>query len=528
MLLHEYMEYFAREFPESPCVIMDDVSLTFQEANRRANRIADACIKAGLQSGDRIAWLSRNSIDLMLIFFAASKVGVAPVPLNYRLAPAEWQYIINDSGATVMVCDDEYCIGINSVRSELGNIRTFVKTSLGDTPSDQTANDEGNWVDLENWLDGTTEDNPEHYGLATDDLYQMYTSGTTGLPKGAVLSQGAIDSNTRMVASQYTLSRESRILVPLPMYHAAAAVTIMLTTTTGGCVYIHRDFDPVATIDDMQQHAITNITLVPAMIQACLMLVPDIEEREFPALKTMTYGASPIAAETLRKAMEVFQCQFFQAFGMTETTAVATVLGADSHLAALKDKPHLLASCGRAALGTLVKIVDADHKEVPRGTVGEISVRGPQVMKQYWNLPEATEKTLQDGWLYTGDAAYMDDEGYVFIQDRIKDMIVTGGENVYPAEVESALFDHANIADAAVIGIPDDKWGEAILAFIVTRDGATIADDELIEFVRDRLAGYKVPRRFEFLPEVPRNPSGKALKKDLREPYWRGIERRVG
>jgi acyl-CoA synthetase (AMP-forming)/AMP-acid ligase II len=225
--------------------------------------------------------------------------------------------------------------------------------------------------------------------------------------------------------------------------------------------------------------------------------------------------------------MQVFQCEFCQVFGMTETSALACGLMPADHQAALAGREELLRSAGRPALGTEIKIVEGGV-EVPRGQVGEVAVRGPQIMDGYWNLPEATQSSLVDGWMMTGDAAYMDDEGYVYIQDRIKDMIVSGGENVYPAEVENVLFEHPDVGDAAVIGIPDERWGETILAFLVTRDGQLPDPQELEAFCRERLAGYKVPRRFELISELPRNASGKVLKKDLREPYWEGVDRRVG
>jgi acyl-CoA synthetase (AMP-forming)/AMP-acid ligase II len=522
MLLHEYMEYFARETPDHLCVELEDTSFSYDEANRRCNQIAHASTAAGLQPGDRFAWLSRNSIDLMLIFYAASKIGVVPVPLNYRLAPAEWKYIINDCRARALLCDGELCEAIDSVRDELEHIEIFLATGAGITP-------QVDWQGFDNWIAEQPDTPAYHYGNPEDALYQMYTSGTTGLPKGAVLSQRAIDNNTRMIGAEIGMKgAETRFLLVLPMYHAAAGVSHKATVSVGGSVIIHRDFNPFDTVDALQKKQITNCTLVPAMIQACLVHVADISDRDFPDLETMAYGASPIAEETLRRAMAVFKCDFLQVFGMTETTAVSTILTAAAHRRALAGEVHLLSSCGRAAVGTHVRIVDDNGDEVDRGRVGEISVRGPQLMTTYWNLPEATEKNLRDGWLMTGDAAFMDEDGYIFIQDRIKDMIVSGGENVYPAEVESALFEHPNVADAAVIGIPSERWGETILAFLVTRDGDPIDTEEMIAFCRERLAGYKIPREVKCIEEIPRNPSGKALKKDLREPYWKGIERRVG
>jgi acyl-CoA synthetase (AMP-forming)/AMP-acid ligase II len=519
MLLHEYMEYFAREAPDHPCVEMEDVLLTYGEANRRCNQIAAACTAAGLKRGDRFAWLSRNSIDLMLIFYGLSKVGVVPVPLNYRLAPAEWRYIINDCQASILVCEDEYCAGLDSIREDLEHIDLFLSTGKSDS----------SWSPFSSWIMDQPDENPDLPGDPSDDLYQMYTSGTTGLPKGAVLSQGAIDANTRMIGTQFGMHPlDTRVLLVMPMYHAGAGITHKTAVSNGATVIIHKDFDPQAAVTALQEGAITNCTMVPAMIQACLVHVPDIMDREFPSLRTMGYGASPIAEETLRRALGVFKCNFSQVFGMTETTACVTLLSPAAHQRALAGEPKLLLSCGRAAPGTRIRIIDDKGAEVERGVVGEISVKGPQLMSTYWNLPEATEKTLQNGWLMTGDAAYMDEEGFVFIQDRIKDMIVSGGENVYPAEVESALFEHPAVADAAVIGIPSKQWGESILAFLVLRQGETISQDEIVEFCRSRLAGYKIPKDVEFLDEIPRNPSGKVLKKDLREPYWKGVERRVG
>jgi acyl-CoA synthetase (AMP-forming)/AMP-acid ligase II len=519
MLLHQFMEYFGRETPDNPCLEMEAASFNYAQANARCNQMAHAFIDRGMAKGDRLAWIGKNSIELAFLFFAGSKVGVVPNPLNYRLAPPEWAYIINNSTARVLVCEAEFCSGIDKIRETLENIEHFV--CLDGDP-------EG-WSTFSEWVDTQPVQNPEHDIRPEDELYQMYTSGTTGLPKGAVLTQYAIETNTRAISLQFNMrTSEVRMVMPLPMYHAAAGVTIKCCISSGGSLIVHRDFNPVAVVDALENHGVTNVTLVPAMIQACLIAVPDIEQRDFSNLSTIAYGASPIAEETLRRAMAVFGCKFLQLFGMTETTACATQLCHQAHERALNGEPHLLLSCGRAAAGTRVRIVDEDHNEVPRGEVGEIAVKGPQLMREYWNMPEATAKTLVDGWLYTGDAAKMDEEGFIYIQDRIKDMIVSGGENIYPKEVENVLFDHPGVADAAVIGIPDEKYGEAILAFVQSRDGKDIEIEELTAFCRQRLAGFKVPRQFEFIDEVPRNASGKVLKKDLREPYWKDIERRVG
>ena len=323
------------------------------------------------------------------------------------------------------------------------------------------------------------------------------------------------------------LSAADRYLIVAPLYHAAAAIASFWAVRQGAFLYLMEDFDPSAVVRVLSEQRIAASTLVPAMIQACLVAVPDVATRRYPELRFIIYGASPIAAETLRRAIEVFGCGFAQGYGMTETTAGATFLTPKEHERALAGKPERLLSCGRPLPGTEVRVVDAGDVDVPVGSVGEILLRGPQLMRGYWNLPEATSEALAGGWMHTGDAGRLDAEGFLYIQDRVKDMIVSGGENIYPREVENVLFEHPAVADVAVIGVPDLRWGEAVKALVVLRPGARAAEDELVEFCRGPLAGFKRPRSVEFMGELPRNASGKVLKKDLREKYWKGHARRV-
>jgi fatty-acyl-CoA synthase len=263
------------------------------------------------------------------------------------------------------------------------------------------------------------------------------------------------------------------------------------------------------------------------MIQALLVFVPDAGKREYKDLRQITYGASPIAEETLRRAMDTFRCDFAQAFGMTETTAVLTYLFPEDHRRAVREEPHLLLSAGRPVVGTELRVVDDDEKPLPPDTVGEIIARGPQLMRGYWNLPDESAEALRGGWMHTGDAGTLDERGYLYIQDRIKDMIVSGGENVYPRIVEDVLFQHPAVADAAVIGVPDEQWGETVKAIVVLKEGQSASEEEIIEFCRGRLGGFERPRSVDFVAVLPRNPSGKVLKRELREPYWKGHKRRV-
>ncbi len=520
MRLHDYLEYQAKVRPANAFAIQGNRSISYAEADAEANRLGNALIDAGLGIGDRFAYLSKNSIDMAIMYLAASKAGAVPVPLNYRLAPPEWAYIINDAGAKLVIACGEYPKGIESARDQLKTARRFI--ALGDVPE--------NWDSYRDWVGAQSASPPDREVNERNELYQMYTSGTTGHPKGAVQTHHSVISNIIQIMSSLTYrpGPGSRTLLVAPMYHAAAGISAKAAVLSGATMVIHEDFDPNAVVRDLSEGGINWCTLVPAMIQACLVMVPDVAEREYPELKAITYGASPIAEETLRRAIQVFGCGFHQGFGMTETTAAVTALTELDHEIALAGRPELLLSAGRALLATEVKIVDEDDNEVPSGTVGEIVARGPQIMTGYWNLPEATETALRGGWMHTGDAARMDEEGYIYIQDRIKDMIVSGGENVYPREVENALFEHAAIVDAAVIGIPDPKFGEAILAFVVLKEGEKLTPEEVIAHMKTRVGGFKVPRKIEFIGELPRNASGKILKKDLREPYWEGHERRVG
>jgi fatty-acyl-CoA synthase len=295
----------------------------------------------------------------------------------------------------------------------------------------------------------------------------------------------------------------------------------------GACLYIQEDFNPAEVVRALSEERIMGATLVPSMIQGCLVAVPDVAERRYDNLGRISYGASPIAEQTLQRAIEAFKCDFGQAYGMTETTAILTYLYPADHRRGLAEKPELLLSAGRPLVGTEVRIVDEDDNPVPNGAIGEIVARGPQLMRGYWNLPDESAEALRGGWFHTGDAGTMDDDGYVYIQDRVKDMIVSGGENIYPRVIEEVLFKHPAIADAAVIGVPDEQWGETVKAIVVLRQGATAGEEEIMDFCRGKLGGFERPRSVDFVEELPRNPTGKVLKRLLREPYWAGHRRRV-
>jgi fatty-acyl-CoA synthase len=518
MRLHDTLDYRAREHPEAEFAVQGPRRLTYAEARTAANRLANAFVDEGLGPGDRVAFLSKNCIEYALFYYAASKAGVVPVPLNYRLAAPEWAFIVGDAGARMLVAQPEFIETLGPVQGELASVKRFLAVG-GEAPG---------WDSFDAFAASGAATDPDREVDTEADAYQMYTSGTTGRPKGAVIQHRALAAQLHQAVMAFGGAPGERALIVAPLYHAAAGVMAFATVQMGGSLYIQEDFVPAEVVRALSEERIRVALLVPAMIQFCLLGVPDVTERAYDDLELVVYGASPIAEATLRRALEVFRCDFIQGYGMTETTAAATYLFPEDHRRALAGRSELLRSAGRPLLGTRVRIVDAEDRPLPPGTVGEVAIRGPQLMRGYWNRPEATDEALRDGWMHTGDAGTLDEEGYLYIQDRVKDMIVSGGENVYPREIEDVLIAHPAVADVAVIGVPDEKWGEAVKAIVVLREGQQATAEELIAFCRERLAGFKQPRSVDFVDALPRNPSGKVLKKELREPFWRGHDRRVG
>jgi acyl-CoA synthetase (AMP-forming)/AMP-acid ligase II len=518
MLLHDPFDWNARENPDAEFAVQGARRVTYREAQAFANRIANALAGAGVAPGDRVALLSKNAIELVLWYYGCAKCGAVPVPLNYRLAPPEWRYIVDDSRAALLCAQAPLAEQLAPVRGELPRVRRWLAQG----------GEVAGFERFEPFVTGAPHTPPAHRGAADDDLYQMYTSGTTGRPKGAVLTHRAVMAQLHQAALAFGAKPGERALIVAPLYHAAASVMSFATVQTGGSLYIQEEFVPAEVVRALAEERIALALLVPAMIQFCLVGAPDVAARRYDALRLVLYGASPIAEATLVRAMEVFGCEFIQGYGMTETTSAVTYLMPADHARALAGDPRLLLSAGRALPGTEIRIVDGEDVPLPAGAIGEIAVRGPQLMRGYWNLPEASAEALRGGWMHTGDAGVLDAEGYLFVQDRTKDMIVSGGENVYPREVEDVLYAHPAVAEAAVIGVPDAKWGEAVKAVVVLKAGASVAAEELVRFCEGKLAGYKRPRSVDFAAALPRNPSGKVLKRELREPYWRGHDRRVG
>ncbi|NKI19237.1 long-chain-fatty-acid--CoA ligase [Spongiibacter sp. KMU-166] len=479
----------------------DQQSLTHREAWLRIGQIAARLQASGVQREDRVGILCKNSVDNLLLFLGCGAAGVVPVAINYRLSAAEVAVISNDAEVVGFFHDSEF----QTLLPDLNGGGAFVAAIYDDDEP----------LLLNKWLGGIAPICP--VSVHGDDVFvQMYTSGTTGVPKGALISHRGVVTNAfqSILTHGQSIRAGDRGLMIAPSFHAVGLVGSLWTVMFGGGLVIHRDFNPVAMLEAIGRERITLMSAVPVMLQFALA-VPNVRDYDFSSLEFISYGASPMSPDLLKQCLEVFDCKFAHGYGQTEATTALTFLPPEGHQRALADKPELLKSCGRAVYGSEIKIIDEQGNSLPVGEIGEILARGPQIMKGYWKRDEATASTIVDGWLHTGDAGCLDDEGYLFIKDRVKDMIISGGENIYPAEIEALLLGHPAIADVAVIGVPDEKWGEVPLAVLVAK-GEELDITALTDFCRGSLASFKLPKKLVYVEALPRNPSGKVLKKDLR------------
>jgi acyl-CoA synthetase (AMP-forming)/AMP-acid ligase II len=484
----------ATRFPQRACVVESDRARTFAEADEHAARGAAAMRAAGVRSGDRVALLARNELEYLEIMAASQRAEAILVPLNNRLTTPELAYIVADCSPRLLIQGPGYA----DVAAALDVEHTW---HLGD---------EGTGRPYDGVL-AATEPMPRGVLDSAAAGTILYTSGTTGRPKGAVLSNGALATRMLFIVVESGARSGDVFVQTLPMFHIAANISAAYAVIGGTNVMVTA-FDPAEVVALLARHRATAILLVPTTINR-LCDEPSLLTADLSALRLVHYGASPIPPEVLRRALRLLRCGFLQYFGMTETSG-CTLLRPDDHDP--ECHPERLASAGTETLTFSVRVVDGEDRAVGPGEVGEVVCRGPAVMDGYWNNPEATAEALRGRWMHTGDLGYRDANGYLFITDRLKDMIVTGGENVYPREVEDVIYEHPGVLEAAVIGIPDERWGEAVHAIVVPR-GAGPSGDELLDHCRARLAGYKVPKSVEFVDALPRNVTGKVLKRELRE-----------
>ena len=481
-----------------------DLRLTYAELNERSNRIANAFAAAGVRKGERVALLLMNSAEFMETYFGLAKIGAVIVPLNWRLVPDELEFILKDSGTTRLVFGEEFAEPVAELhgRGDRTDVRQWLQVDGGA----ETA-----WFaeNYREFRDAGAATEPET-GAADDDmLYIMYTSGTTGLPKGVVHTHNTSIWAILTIAVNCHYREDDRFLGALPMFHVGALTPFAVNVYQGATSVVMRSFEPLLAWQLLEREKITIGLMVPAMLNFMLQ-VPGFERFDRSNLRWIMTGAAPVPVALTKRYMDL-GIGVRQVYGLTETCGPACLMEAEDSLR----KPD---STGKSFFHTSVRVVNERGEDCAPGEPGEVLVSGAHIMREYWNRPEASAEALVDGWLHTGDVAVMDEEGFVSIQDRIKDMIISGGENVYPAEIEKVLEAHPEIVEAAVIGQPSETWGESPLA-IVVRSSDTLGEGDVLGYCQGRLARFKQPRATVFVDEIPRNPSGKILKRILRKRY---------
>ena len=511
--LTSILAHWERTRPDAPAISHGGTTRTFAEFARRVRQNAAAQRAAGLVPGDRTAVLDLNHPSCIETTLACAQIGTTNAVVNFRLAPPEIVYVINDSKARVLFVGPEFRDAVAQMRGALPHVETVVHVG-GDADG------------YESWIGAHEPDTAVHPVAPQDAFVQLYTSGTTGFPKGAMLTHQGMIAHAANVMADFEVDGDSRVQVAMPLFHVGGTSYALLALTAGAHIHVMRLPDPAAALEMLERERITHTFYVPALMAAMLQ-VPGMAERDYSSLTALSYGASPMPLPVMRACLKVFPGVMHQVYGMTEQCGVVSSLGPEDHADPARE--HLLVSAGTPIHGIEIEIRDpATGEPVPTGEPGEIWVRSQQVMGGYWGNPEATAAAItEDGWLRSGDGGHMDAEGYVYVTDRIKDMIISGGENIYPAEIERVLAEHPSVGDVAVIGVPDDRWGEVPKAVVVPAPGATVDEAELIAFAREHLAAFKCPKSVDVLDELPRNPTGKVLKKDLRKPYWEGRERQV-
>jgi acyl-CoA synthetase (AMP-forming)/AMP-acid ligase II len=495
----EFLAKRALLTPTREALVCEKIRRTYQDLNERANRLANAMTNLGIRRGDRVALLALNEPEYFDMYFGLGKIGAILVPINYRLAGPEIQFILSDSGARVFVFGKEYLPLVEPMRNEKP-VEQFV--AISDQPPPWA-------ISYEDLLAGTPPEEPEITGGDDDTMTILYTSGTTGKPKGAELTHTYYFWSSINLSSTLGLNVGSTVLIALPLFHIGALAGPPWVIHTGSKAVLLRSLDPKRFLELIQEEKVTGFGSVPQLLEF-LKLVPDFEKYDWSSIRVILVYAAPVPVTLLKEYFEK-GIEVRQLYGMTECNT-ATVLDSEN---ALKK----VGSCGKPFFHTEVRLVDLDGNDVKPGENGEVLLRTLNMMKGYWNRPEDTAAAIRNKWLYTGDIARMDEEGYLYIMDRKKDMIISGGENIYPAEVEDALLNNPKIADVAVIGYPHEKWGEAVKAVVVIKSGEMLTENELIEWSQGKIGKFKIPKKVVFTDSIPRTPTGKILKRIIREQF---------
>ncbi|MEM7781394.1 MAG: long-chain-fatty-acid--CoA ligase [Pseudomonadota bacterium] len=507
----DFLNHWASAKPDGVALEMGDRITTYAGADRLTRQLLSLFTKHGVGHGDRIAWLGKNSDRYFLLLYAAARLGVVMAPIGWRLAPREIAYILSDTGTKLLFVEEGFIDTASEVTDAMDNPPAALEAEMAFREA------EG--------LDPLTGYTPAGQD---DAVLQLYTSGTTGNPKGVGLSNSNLFSLRKPSLDEdapwHHYVDSDCILAAMPCAHIGGTGLCAIAVANGIPAQILAEYTPDGVLNAITNGA-THMFLVPAAIQFMIMH-PLAKETDFSGLRYLMYGAAPMPLELLKQTVATMpQAGLLQVYGMTETCGTVTMLPPEDHSLEGNER---MRSAGKAVPGVEIQIRDENNQELPIGEIGEICILSPSNTSGYWKLPEATAKTIDpDGWLHTGDAGIMDEDGYVYIQDRIKDMIISGGENVYPAEVENAIFGHPAVAEVAVIGIPSEQWGEEVKACCVAKPGMEIDPNDVIAYTRERIAAFKAPKSVDIIAEMPRNATGKILRRELRAPYWEGQDRQV-
>ncbi|RPJ17614.1 MAG: long-chain-fatty-acid--CoA ligase [Desulfobacteraceae bacterium] len=501
-------------FPDKEAVVFEEKRFSYDELNRRVNSLADALSKMGFKKGDRIAALAENTHKYLETYFAAAKSGMTFIPLNYRLSDDEIIHIVKDCEASCLFAGDGYEERMQKMRKRLEKINAWIAYD----------NKVQGLINYEDMIADASEIEPDVEVDEDDMAVLMYTGGTTGLPKGVMMSHRNLMTAILSATITMGFTRDDATCFVLPLFHVSfwPALSVLMV---GGKVAINRKPDLNGILKLIADEKCTHINAVPTLY-GWLLQFANVDAYDLSSLRSITYAGSPMPVELLKQCIKKFGNKFSQGYGMTEALGVSQLHERDHFLDGEKSK--LLSSAGKATYCARVEILDENDRPVKNGEIGEIAVRGKHVMMGYWKNPELTQKTLRGGWYHSGDMGYMDKDGYIYLVDRKADMIVTGGENVYPKEVEDILYEHPAVSMAAVVSAPDKKWGERVQAVVVLKPDQSATEEDLIGFCKKKLSGYKCPKAIEFWKSIPTTPVGKILRKDVKKKFWEGHERSIG
>ncbi|MGX1563255.1 long-chain-fatty-acid--CoA ligase [Streptomyces sp. NPDC055506] len=495
--------HHAERRPDHPAVLCEGRTLTYAGLHRESNRVAHALRAAGLTPRDRVAYLGKESEHYYEILFGCAKSGTVLVPVNWRLTAPEVSHILRDSGTRLLFVEEEFAAAVETEPETVVHLGS-----------------------LEKWRAPHPHHDTEFEATPDTPVAQLYTSGTTGLPKGVVLAHRSFFAIRDALASEgldWIDWRAGDIaLIGIPGFHIGGLWWATQNFNAGTTVVAMRAFAARRAVDLIRDLGVTTACVVPAMLRM-MLTEPGVGAEDFTTLRKTVYGGSPISEALLEESLAVLDCEFAQIYGLTETGNTAVCLPPAAHVPG----SPLMQAAGRPYPGVRVKVIDGEGRELPPGALGEVCLATPAHMVEYWGLPDKTAETLVDGWIHTGDAGYVDEDGYLFIRDRIKDAVLVAGENVYPAEIENVLESHPSVAEAVVVGAPDERWGEYVHAFVVPTAGQQPKPRDLHAFLVPRLASFKLPARYEFIDSVPRNPSGKILRRELRDRFWGDSIRKV-